>query len=339
MKIALVLNTRQDDSEVHAEYDPPHTVDAIRQGIEAAGHEYHFIEGDEAALGHIQALKPDLVFNRSEGVRGESRESHIPAMLEMSGIPYVGSGVLTLALCLNKEWTKRHVRAAGVPTPQSMLIETENDLSNADLMQSAPGFPVILKPNAEGSSIGINEDNVVHDFPGLQTKARSMLATYREAILVESFIPGREISVGVLGTEGGQLQVLPMLEVDFSQLPEEVGNVFGQRAKSTYDDLAHYLCPAPLDPALVKQMELSSLTACRALGIRDFARIDFRIGSDGVPYFLEVNPLPGMDYDTESQDYSFFIIMALRAGLSYSQLVEQLLQSAWSRASRRVHHE
>lgn len=347
MKVALILNTRRDDSELQAEYDPVHTVEMIHRGIEASGHEYVFIEGDEDAYERIRSARPDLVFNRSEGIRGESRESHIPAMLEMLGIPYVGSGVLTLALCLNKEWTKRLLRSAGIVTPESVLIKSETDLSASRLR-----YPVILKPNAEGSSIGINEDNVVHDEESLRGKARTMLSTHPGAILVEEFIPGREISVGVLGGAGQSaepagdptgdptdgrdkksLEVLPFLEVDFSRLPPEIGNVFGQRAKSTYDDLSHYLCPAPVDGALASSLQEISLAVCSSLGIRDFARLDFRIDENGTPWFLEVNPLPGMDYDVSTKDFSFFVIMALRSGLTYSALVERLLRSAWRRAS------
>lgn len=342
MKVALILNTRQDDSEFHAEYDPVHTVESIRRGIEEAGHEYLFIEGDEEAYERIRSARPDLVFNRSEGIRGESRESHIPAMLEMLGIPYVGSGVLTLALCLNKEWTKQLLRGAGITTPESFLISSAADLRESPVLEHHLPYPMILKPNAEGSSIGINEDNVVEDAAALRNKAIAMMNTYPGAILAEQFIPGREISVGVLGKAprvghpaafaAEPLEVLPFLEVDFSRLPPEVGNVFGQRAKSTYDDLSHYLCPAPLEAALEKSLRETSLAACRVLGIRDFARLDFRIGTDGVPCFLEVNPLPGMDYDEETKDFSFFIIMALRSGLTYGALVDRLLRSAWSRA-------
>ena len=347
MKVALILNTRRDDSEFHAEYDPVHTVESIRRGIEEAGHEYLFIEGDEEAYERIRSARPDLVFNRTEGIRGESRESHIPAMLEMLGIPYVGSGVLTLALCLNKAWTKQLLRGAGIATPASFLISSTADLRESKLREHHLPYPMILKPNAEGSSIGINEDNVVEDAAALRKKAIAMMNTYTGAILAEQFIPGREISVGVLGTGGmgraprvehpaesreEPLEVLPFLEVDFSRLPPEVGNVFGQRAKSTYDDLSHYLCPAPLGAALEKSLRETSLAACRVLGVRDFARLDFRIGTDGVPCFLEVNPLPGMDYDEETKDFSFFIIMALRSGLTYGALVDRLLRSAWARA-------
>lgn len=363
MRVALILNTRRDDAELHAEYDPVHTVEAIRRGIEEAGHESVFIEGDEDAYERIRFFRPDLVFNRAEGIRGESRESQIPAMLEMLGIPYVGSDVLTLALCLNKEWTKQLLRGAGIATPESVLIRTGADLHESSLRERRLTFPVILKPNAEGSSIGINEDNVVHDESAFLVKARSMMKTYPGAILAEQSIPGREISVGVLGDGGapgrpaGPIgttgaedvreqgpraefageppEVLPFLEVDFSRLPAAVGNVFGQRAKSAYDDLSHYLCPAPLEATLEEALRETSLAACRVLGIRDFARLDFRIDRTGVPHFLEINPLPGLDYDEEGRDFSFFTIMALRSGLTYSALVGRLLRSAWTRAVTR----
>ena len=326
----MVLNTRRDDSEFHAEYDPLHTVEAISDGIRSAGHDCLVIEGDEEAPEKLRAAHPDLVFNRAEGIRGESRESHIPAILEMLGIPYVGSGVLSLALCLNKRWTNLFLRQAGVRTPASDLVETEEDLPAI-----RPDFPVILKPNGEGSSIGINEDNVVRDLSALRAKARLMMQTYRGPILVEQFIPGREISVGVLGKDDGTLEILPFLEVDFSRLPREVGNVFGRRAKSTYDDLSHYLCPAPVKPPLAEALRDITLTVCRTLRIRDFGRVDFRIGDDGVPCFLEINPLPGMDYDTGTKDFSFFIFMAMQAGLTYRQIVDRLLRSALARTRRR----
>jgi D-alanine-D-alanine ligase len=330
MNVALILNTRRDESEFQAEYDPIHTVELIRGGIERAGHSCRIIEGDETAFEALRRDPPDLVFNRAEGVRGESRESHIPSMLEMLGIPYVGSGVLTLALCLNKGWTKVFVEHAGAVTPSFELVS-----SAADLAASRPTFPVILKPNSEGSSIGINEDNVVSDITAYRKKAESMLERYHEAILVEQFIPGREVSVGVLGDGRGGFEVLPTIEVDFSQLPDDVGNVFGQRAKIEYDDLSHYLCPAPIDANTLDEISKATLTMCRALDIRDFARFDFRIDATGRIYFLEVNPLPGMDYDPAERDFSFYVLMALASGLSYDGLIARLLASARSRYSMR----
>jgi D-alanine-D-alanine ligase len=328
MTIALVLNTRREDDEFQVEFDPPATVELIRRGIESAGHRYLFIEADENVAENLKAARPDLVFNRSEGLRGESRESHVPAVLEMLGIPYVGSGPRTLAVALDKSWTKTFVAARGVDTPDSAVITALKDIDECRV-----GFPLILKPNAEGSSIGINSDNVVHSREAFRTKAAAMLRDYRQPILAEEFISGREFSAGLLGKPGGNPEVFPLLEVDFSRMPDSVGGVFGQVAKTAYDDLDHYRCPADVDPALEKLIRESALKVWHALEIRDFARIDYRVGSDGRPKFLEVNPLPGMDYDEEEQDFSFYTLMAFRAGYDYSSLVTSLIESARRRYS------
>ncbi len=328
MKIALVVNTRREEDEFQVEFDPPSTIEKIREGIEAAGHEYVFIEADENVVENLKAVRPDLVFNRSEGLRGESRESHIPCILEMLGIPYVGSGPRTLAVCLDKAWTKTFVRAHGVDTPSFSVLDSMESAKNCRV-----DFPIILKPNSEGSSIGINEDNVVRDEQSFLNKVRDMLDLYREPVLAEEFVPGREISVSLLGRPGGEPQVFPLLEVDFSRMPETVGNVFGQVAKTEYDDLANYVCPASVSQDLDDQIRKAVLQAWNVLEIRDFARFDFRIDGRGRPRFLEVNPLPGMDYDESSRDFSFYILMAFRAGYDYNGLVAALIDSALSRIS------
>lgn len=336
MNIAVTLNSRLNESQKHSEFDPPHTVELIREGIIEAGHHCRVIEADAEAYEKLKRYAPDLVFNRAEGLHGESREAQIPAMLEMLEIPYVGSGVLTLALSLNKGWTKQYLSAAGVTTPRFALLEAHSDLwlehrwrTRLSALESA--FPVILKPNSEGSSIGIGEENLCRDAQSLREKGSAMLESYPGDLLVEQFIEGREISVGVLGTPNGELEVLPLLEVDFRTLPAEVGGVFGHTAKRTYDDLEHYLCPAPVSPALAEGLIDQTLRVCKALEIRDFARLDFRIDPSGTPYFLEINPLPGMDYDLENRDFSFYILMALAAGLDYDALVARLIDSAAAR--------
>jgi D-alanine-D-alanine ligase len=326
MKIALVLNTRLADDEFQVEFDPPATIELIRKGIVAAGHEYVFIEGNENVVESLKIHRPDLVFNRSEGIRGESRESHVPCILEMLGIPYVGSGPKTLAVCLDKAWTKTFVAARGVDTPDFEVLAVPADVDGCRM-----DFPIILKPNAEGSSIGINEDNVVRDHETFVIKAKQMLNTYRQPILAEQFIAGREISVGMIGRNRSGPEILPLLEVDFSRMPESVGNVFGQIAKTEYDDMSHYVCPARVNPGLEAVLKAEALRVWRSLGIRDFVRIDFRVDEFGRPRFLEVNPLPGMDFDLKENDFSFFTLMAFRGGYDFDSLVAALIDSAMGR--------
>ena len=326
MKIALIVNTRKANTEFEVEYDPPHTIELIEHGIKSAGHEYIFIEADETILENLKLQKPNLVFNRAEGLRGDSRESHIPAMLEMLGVPYVGSNVLTTAVCLNKGWTKKLLEYHNIKTAKFFIC---NSLEEAKEQQFE--YPVILKPNEEGSSVGINEDNVVNNFDELEKKFLQMQKDYEQGILIESFIAGREFSVGVLGRPDGSFEVLSIIEIDFTQLPNEVGGVFGQRAKTKYDNLDHYVCPAKLSPELQSMIEKVTIDVCKVLDVRDFGRIDFRMNSKEELIFLEINPLPGMDFDMAENDFSFYPLMADRSGYTYDQLIKRLLESAGKR--------
>ncbi len=325
MRIALVLNTRTSETEFEVEYDPPNTINLIRHGIEATGHEYIFIEADEDLVQNLKRLKPDLVFNRAEGLRGESRESHVPAILEMLSIPYVGSNILTTAISLNKAWTKKILSYHGIQTPVFYICE---NVHQAEKIKK--GFPFILKPNEEGSSMGINEDNVVYNERELRFKLKGMLEIYQQSILLEEFIQGREFSIGLLGRLGEEPEVLAILEINFSKFPEVKG-VFGQKAKTIFDSIDHYICPAKVPKRQKQRLERTSLAIWHALEVRDFARIDFRMDADEEIYFLEINPLPGMDFDTVENDLSFYPYMALKSGYSYDDLIRRLLESACSR--------
>jgi len=323
MKIALVLNTRRSESEFEVEYDPPHTIELIKHGIESTGHDYIFIEADENILETLKQAKPDLVFNRAEGVRGESRESHIPAVLEMLGIPYVGVNVLSSAVCLNKGWAKKFLAFHNILTPQFHILTNTKQVNKLEFI-----YPAILKPNEEGSSVGINEDNVVQDKKQFIKKLGAMLKEYQQPILVEQFIQGREFSVGILDCLGPKPEVLAILEIDFSKFPADVGGVYGQRAKTIYEELDHYICPAKIPKDLKRKIEKTSIEICKLLEVPDFARIDFRMDADEQLYFLEINPLPGMDFDLDNKDISFYPYMAMKSGLTYDQLIQRIIKSA-----------
>lgn len=325
MRIALILNTRHAESEFEVEYDPPHTIELIKHGILTTGHEYIFIEADENLVENLKALKPDLVFNRAEGLRGDSRESHVPAILEMLGIPYVGSNVLTTAIGLNKAWAKKVLLYHGISTPKFYVCKSDQE---AERIRG--GFPYILKPNEEGSSMGITEENLVHDKTQLRTRLKQMIEEYQQPILIEQFIQGREFSTGLLGRPGQNPEVLSILEIDFSKFPE-VGGVFGQRAKTVLDSLDHYICPAQIPKNLRKLLERISIDVWYALDVKDFARIDFRMNEKEKLFFLEINPLPGMDFDTEENDLSFYPYMAMKSGYTYDELIRRLLESACAR--------
>jgi len=324
LRVALVCNTRRSESEFEVEYDPPETIELIRRGILYAGHEYEFIEADEKAYSELMRLRPELVFNRAEGIRGESRESYVPAFLEMLGIPYVGSNVLTTAICLDKPTTKKILSYHKVPTPRFKVFQRPDQPFDGQLP-----YPVLLKPSREGSSIGIDAVNLVHSHDELRTKLKQMIETYREPILAEQFVSGREFSVGLLGNENPQ--VLPILEIDFSKFPSEVGAVYGQRAKTIYDSPDNYVCPATVTQEQRRSIESVATRAFKVLGCRDMARIDVRMDEEGRLFVLEVNPLPGLDYDPEKGELSFYPIMAHTAGMTFSEMIGAILEAATER--------
>jgi D-alanine-D-alanine ligase len=296
----------------------------MRARIVATGHEYVFIEADEDFVEKVKALKPDLVFNRAEGLRGDSRESHVPAILEMLGIPYVGSNVLTTAIGLNKAWAKKILTFHGILTPKFDVCKTDQEVKSVEAT-----FPCILKPNEEGSSIGITEDNIVYNKKQLLKRFKQMREEYQQHILIEEFIEGREFSTGLLGKPSQDPEVLSILEIDFARFSES--GLFGQQAKTILDSLDHYICPAQIPNSLKKRLERLSINIWDALDIKDFARIDFRMNDKGELFFLEINPLPGMDFDTEKNDLSFYPYMAMKSGYSYDELVRRILESACAR--------
>ncbi|MEJ2281635.1 MAG: ATP-grasp domain-containing protein [Candidatus Bathyarchaeota archaeon] len=191
-------------------------------------------------------------------------------------------------------------------------------------------FPYLLKPNEEGSSIGITEENLVYNKTQLKTKLKQMIKDYNQAILIEQFIAGREFSTGLLGLKNKNPEVLAILEIDFSKFPEVKG-VFGQKAKTILDSLDHYICPAQISNEIKQKLENLSNEIWYALDIKDFARIDFRMNNKGELFFLEINPLPGMDFDTKENDLSFYPFMAMKSGYSYDMLIYRILESACER--------
>jgi D-alanine-D-alanine ligase len=326
--VAFCCNTRVVDDEFNVEFEPEETIHHVRNAIERAGWEYLQIEADEDCFENLRLEKPDIVFNRAEGVRGESRESQVPAFCEMLGVPYVGSGIMANAIGLDKPTTKMIIEYHGLKTAPFQVFTAPDEPMRQDF-----GFPLILKPSHEGSSIGINWDNVVNNEAAFREKLEEMLLTYRQPILVERFIDGREFSVGLVGNYLGDEEptVLPVLEIDFSGFPPELGRVLGQKAKSVFDDSSNYKCPTNIDEELRKRIEAHAKASFKALGCRDWARLDYRLDADGELYFLEVNTLPGIDYDVVRDELSFYPMMWVAAGKTYDDMVREIVQAALRR--------
>jgi D-alanine-D-alanine ligase len=276
----------------------------------------------------LRLERPDIVFNRAEGVRGESRESQVPAFCEMLGIPYTGAGIMATAICLDKPTTKKVLEWHGVRTAPFTVLYEENDTVPAKLR-----YPIILKPSHEGSSIGINIDNVVHDENQFRKKLAEMLKVYKQGILAEEFIDGREFSVGIVGNfiDDEKPRILPIFEVDFSKFAPELGTVLGQKAKTIYDTSANYICPAKIQESLKREIEETTLKAARILQCNDWGRLDFRYNDHGELYFLEINPLPGIDADPSVDDFSFYPFMWMRGGWSFDDMIREVVAAGLKR--------
>jgi D-alanine-D-alanine ligase len=302
------------------EYDSPETVAMISAALESSGHTVVRLGGGTHFLDNIRRENVDIVFNIAEG-RGtyRSREAQVPAILEMLDIPYTGSDPLTLAVCLDKPLTKRLVAAEGVSTPGWLVVTSEPELYETPWGKLK--FPVIIKPAAEGSSKGIRLTSLASDFRQAEAEVRRVLDAYRQPVMVEEFIDGDEVTVGMVGNSPprivGMMRVVPKKPVAHF--------VYSLEVKRDYVNLVDYECPARLPQVTLDRMQRFALAAFKTLGCRDFSRIDFRVSHDGTPYFIEINPLPGLG------SYSDLVIMALMLGWKYEALIGSVLDAAIER--------
>lgn len=311
--------------DAYSECDSRATVQAIAEALRAHGHHVYGVEATADLPAWFRAHRVDLVFNLAEGLRGEARESHVPAILEFLGIPYTGSGVLSLALALDKAKAKDLFRDAGIPTPAFQLV-TDPDAP----LDPGLRFPLMVKPNREGSAKGIWASSVVPDRAAAAAQIHRVMARYDQPVLVEEFIEGTELTVGILGNEPPR--ALPVLEIDFASCAGSGERFYSWRMKEYQGQAGLRLtptfwCPARLPGSLMAEVQRVALAAHQVLGCRDFSRVDLRVSPDGRPYLLEVNPLPGLD-PAESN----YPRMAREAGIEYSQLIGRLVELAAARA-------
>ena len=360
LRIGLVYNgitpdmLLQEPLDRTAELDCRQTIVALRDAILGLGHDVVPIEADEDAYERLRGSGVGLVFNIAEGVRGEDREAQIPAMLEMLGIPYAGSGPLTLALCLNKARTKEILSCHGVPTP-AFQVWTHSEEALSDCL----AYPLIVKLLHEGSSMGLSYDSVVESEQALRRRVRYLRETYDQPALVEQFIDGREFTVPVTGNSPPQ--ALPAIEVVFRGprpitlfQPDDAVIRMLARARGDRlvacepvrlsDDrrfallqteagremevpvtLSQSICPAPMSRSLAESVRATALKAYRALECRDWCRIDMRVGADQVPQVLELNPIAGID-----SSY-WFPRSAMAAGMTYAELIGVIIDAARQR--------
>ena len=312
-----------DSEDAYSEFDSAKAVQQVAGALRAGGHHVYLVEATPDLPAWFRAHRVDLVLNLAEGASGEARESRVPAILDFLGVPYTGSGVLALALALDKGKAKQLFRANGIPTPAFQVVTRPGTP-----LDPALRFPLIVKPNREGSAKGIWASSVVTTPEEAARQVQRVLARYAQPALVEEFIEGTELTVGLLGDE-----VLPLLEIDFSSCEGSGERFYSWRMKEFQGDRARRLtptfwCPARLAPAVAAGVRAAARCAHDVLGCRDLSRVDVRLAADGTPYVLEVNPLPGLD--PEESNYP---MMARAAGLDYPALLERLVQSAAARCS------
>jgi D-alanine-D-alanine ligase len=318
LKETISLETSCDDA--CEEYDSSETIELIATSLEAEGHAVTLLGGGLEFLGKVLQEKVDFVFNVAEG-RGtyRSREAQVPSTLEMLNIPYSGSDPQCLAICLDKPLTKRLVTLAGVSTPPWRTIKDRQELPEIDRCHRL--FPAIIKPAYEGSSKGIRLTSLVEDAQQANDVIECLVGRYHQPAMMEKVIMGDEVTVGIIGNSPpkvlGVMRILPKQKDDCFLYTLDV--------KRNYLELVDYECPAGLDQKVLQRIQTASLKAFEALGCRDFARLDFRISAAGVPYFLEVNPLPGLG------GHSDLVIMAEKLGWNHRQLTGAVLNAALER--------
>lgn len=307
--------------DVDSEFDSATTIETIAGNLRAGGHTVHLVEATPELPQWFLTHRVDLVFNIAEGLFGECRESQVPAILESLGVPFTGSSSVTLALALDKAKTKQILAFEGIPTPSWQLFPTPTTALNPRL-----DFPLMVKPNREGSSKGIWRESVVGDEAALRRQVARVYAQYRQEVLVEEFIEGTELTAGVLGDSA-----LPVLEIDFAPCRPSGESFYSWRMKefqgNTSMGLAPALhCPARLEPSTAARVQSIALGAHRALGCLDFSRTDIRLRPDGTPFVLEVNPLPGLN-PLDSN----FTAMTAAAGLSHQAIIQRIVALAAAR--------
>ncbi len=345
-RVALLANLKVNAPKIDGmpadrwdDLDSEKTILALIEAIRAGGHECEFLEGNFTLLDTVRAYKPDICFNICEGHFGDAREAQVPAILEMLRIPYTGSRVFTLALALDKSMTKRILTYHELPTAPFQSFERADEPLSEELQ-----FPLFVKPSREGTGMGVSAKSIVHDENELREQVAITLEKYKQSALVERYIEGREVTIGLVGNligpvarrlpesddspliEAG-LRFFPPMEVDLQPYLES-DTVYSNRLKVDLADQLTYLCPAPIDRDLLADLNWYTAAVFRVLGALDVSRIDFRLDvhDQWKPYILEINPLPGL-----SPGISDLVIEAAADGISHAQLVNMILETAMRR--------
>ncbi len=342
-KVAVLANIKDDNTpkpegvppDAFADFDHIETIEHIRAAIETDGHETVFLQADRTLPFTLQEAQPDICFNIAEGLGGDAREAQVPALLEMFGIPYTGSRVLTNGISLDKTLTKRIWRDRRLP-----VAPFQEFIAGDEPLRPELKFPLFVKPAREGTGMGVDMKAIVNNEKELRERAQYIVNVYQQPALVETFLPGREFTVGILGRADAKLYSrhpdwyekdgfhrFPVLELDSSR--SVTPWVYSQEAKSKdvgADGAPGYFCPADIDPELEKKLKHLAWRAHILLNTLDVSRTDIRLDEEGNPRVMEINTLPGL-----TPDYSDLCLQAKAENIRYEDLILDILYLAAGR--------
>jgi len=328
MKIAVLSNSFSEYNNKEVEEDLTVTGSAVVEALQSFGHEAKFYDVNEKTFELLRKAKVDFAFNVCERFNGNSFfEPHVAAMLELLGIPHTGSGPLALALCMNKVRVKEILAHNGIPTPKFQVFTSRNKKLDPELK-----FPLIVKPSCMDNSIGITNDCVVNTEKELRSKVGYINNVYGQPALVEEYIDGRELAVGVLGN-GANATVFPISEYTFGELPENMHKILDYDAKWNQEsDIfkgSTEICPAELPKYVEAKIRKIALDVYKLLEVRDYGRVDLRLSKDGIPYVLEMNPNPGISADNTLPK------AAKAVGWTYNEMIHEIFVQASDRHDKR----
>jgi D-alanine-D-alanine ligase len=342
-KVAVLANIKDESvpkpegvpPDAFADFDHIETINAIRAALETDGHQTVFIQADADLPYALRDEKPDICFNIAEGLGGEAREAQVPALLEMLQIPYTGSRVLANGISLDKTLTKRIWRDRRLPVASFQEFSIGDEPLRPDLE-----FPLFVKPAREGTGMGVDMNAIVNNEKELRERAEYIINTYQQPALVETFLPGREFTVGILGRADAKVYSrhpewyekdgfhrFPILELDMTRSVTPM--VYSQEAKSKdvgEEGAPGYFCPAEIEPELEKKLKYFALRAHIILTALDVSRTDVRLDAQGNPRVMEINTLPGL-----TPNYSDLCLQSKAEGIRYEDLILEILYLGASR--------
>jgi len=325
MKIGILSNIfKESDDAEEVEDDLMQVGKLVHQALLNKGHDVKFFDVNEKTFEELRKSDIDIAFNVCERFNGSSfHEPNVAAMLELLNIPYTGSGPLALALCMNKPRVKEIMTHHGIPTPNWQVFYSRNKKLREDMK-----FPLIVKPAQMDNSIGIDNNAIVNDEKELQSKVGYINRTYNQPALVEEYIPGRDLDVGVVGN-GFNSKVLPIAEVNYSGLSPGINKIFSYEAKWDKNCELYKVTGYRFDIDVPKSVEAKikriALDLYRVLDLRDYGRVDIRLSDDNIPYVLEMNPNPGISCDCSTP------AAAESLGISYDDMIQLILDNALDR--------